>query len=233
MPGCRWTPRERPGPVLAARGGRTGPGAPRDRRQGVAAARPARAVVVRGPGAVALINELAAQAAGADEALLFLDDYHAIGSQPVHDSLGFLLEHGRPGSAWCWPAAVNPPLALARLRARGQLAEVRAAELRFTPGEAAALLQQVAAGSGLALPDQAAAALAERTEGWAAGLQLAGLSLRGQDDVAAFVAAFTGSHRFVLDFLAGEVLERQSEQVRTFLLETSVLSGCPARCATR
>ena len=112
---------------------------------------------------------------------------------------------------------------LARLRARGQLAEVRAAELRFTPGEAAALLEQVAAGSGLPLPDAAVAALAERTEGWAAGLQLAGLSLRGQDDIAGFVAAFTGSHRYVLDYLAGEVLERQSEQVRMFLLETSVL----------
>ena len=171
---------------------------------------------------VALINELAAQAA-ADEALLFLDDYHAIGSQPVHDSLGFLLEHRPAGLCVVLASRSNPPLALARLRARGQLAEVRAAELRFTRDEAAALLQQVAAGSGLALPDAAAAALAERTEGWAAGLQLAGLSLRGQGDVAAFVAAFTGSHRFVLDYLAEEVLERQSVQVRTFLLETSVL----------
>ena len=124
---------------------------------------------------------------------------------------------------WCWPAARDPPLPLARLRARGQLAELRAAELRFTGDEAAALLQQVAAGSGMALPDAAVAALAARTEGWAAGLQLAGLSLRGRADVAGFVAAFTGSHRYVLDYLAEEVLERQSEQVRTFLLETSVL----------
>jgi LuxR family transcriptional regulator, maltose regulon positive regulatory protein len=170
----------------------------------------------------ALINELAAQP-NADEALLVLDDYHLIGSQLVHDSVGFLLQH-RPDAICVVLASRNdPPLGLARLRARGQLAEVRAAELRFTPGEAAALLQQVAAGSGLALPDQAVAALAERTEGWAAGLQLAGLSLRGQDDVAGFVAAFTGSHRYVLDYLAEEVLERQSEQVRTFLLETSVL----------
>ena len=170
----------------------------------------------------ALINELAGQP-DADEALLVLDDYHVIESAPVHDSLGFLLQHQPGGICVVLASRSDPPLGLARLRARGQLAEVRAAELRFTPGEAAALLQQVAAGSGLALPDQAVAALAERTEGWAAGLQLAGLSLRGQDDVAAFVAAFTGSHRFVLDFLAGEVLERQSEQVRTFLLETSVL----------
>jgi LuxR family transcriptional regulator, maltose regulon positive regulatory protein len=170
----------------------------------------------------ALINELAGQP-DADEGLLVLDDYHVIGSQLVHDSLGFLVQH-RPDAICVVLASRNdPPLGLARLRALGQLAEVRAAELRFTPGEAAALLQQVAAGSGLALPDQAVAALAERTEGWAAGLQLAGLSLRGQDDVAGFVAAFTGSHRYVLDYLAEEVLERQSEQVRTFLLETSVL----------
>ena len=145
-----------------------------------------------------------------------------IGSPPVHDSLGFLLQHRPAGLCVVLASRSDPPLALARLRARGQLAEVRAAELRFTPGEAAALLP-AAAWSGLALPDAAVAALAERTEGWAAGLQLAGLSLRGQRDVAAFVAAFTGSHRYVLDYLAGEVLERQTAQVRTFLLETSVL----------
>ena len=122
-----------------------------------------------------------------------------------------------------WRAAADPPLPLARLRAGGQLAELRAAELRFTPGEAAALLRHAGAGSGLALPDASVAALAARAEGWAAGLQLAGLSLRGQQDVAEFVAAFTGSHRYILDYLTEEVLERQSEQVRAFLLETSVL----------
>jgi ATP/maltotriose-dependent transcriptional regulator MalT len=119
-------------------------------------------------------------------------------------------------------------LALARLRARGQLTELRASELRFTPGEAAVLLQQVAgAPSGARLdaplPDAVAATLAARTEGWAAGLQLAALSLRGQDDVDGFVAAFTGSHRHVLDYLAEEVLEQQPDRVREFLLETSVL----------
>ncbi|MGH3174762.1 MAG: tetratricopeptide repeat protein, partial [Streptosporangiaceae bacterium] len=171
----------------------------------------------------ALLNELATWPA-ADGALLVLDDYHVIGSQPVHESLGFLLQHRPPGLCVVLASRSNPPLGLARLRARGQLAELRAAELRFTPGEAAALLRYVAAGSGPALPDAAVAALAERTEGWAAGLQLAGLSLRGQHDVAAFVAAFTGSHRYVLDYLAEEVLERQSAQVRTFLLETSVLA---------
>ena len=148
--------------------------------------------------------------------------------RPVHASLGFLLEHRPPGLHLALTSRSDPPLALARLRARGQLTELRAAELRFTPGEAAALLQQVTAApggarSGAPLPDAVAAALAARTEGWAAGLQLAGLSLRGQTDVDGFVAAFTGSHRYVLDYLAEEVLEHQGEQMRTFLLETSVL----------
>ena len=166
----------------------------------------------------ALINELAA-GPDAGGVLLVLDDYHVIGSRPVHESVAFLLEHRPPGICVVLASRSDPPLPLARLRGSGQLTEVRAADLRFTSGEAAALLQHVAA----TLPDAAVAALAARTEGWAAGLQLAALSLRGQDDVAGFVAAFTGSHRYVLDFLAEEVLERQGEQVRTFLLETSVL----------
>ena len=175
------------------------------------------------PLVTALINELAA-GPDADGALLVLDDYHVIGSQPVHESLRFFLEHRPAGICVVLASRSDPPLALARLRARGQLAELRGAELRFTVGEAAALLQQqVTAGPDAALPDAAVAALAARTEGWAAGLQLAALSLRGQDDPAGFVAAFTGSHRYVLDYLAEEVLERQSEQVRAFLLETSVL----------
>ena len=180
------------------------------------------------PVVTALINEVADQP-DADEALLLvLDDYHVISSQLVHSSLGFLLEHRPPGLQLALTSRSDPPLALARLRARGQLTELRAAELRFTPGEAAVLLQQVAAAPGGArpgapLPDAVAAALAARTEGWAAGLQLAGLSLRGRSDVAGFVAAFTGSHRYVLDYLAEEVLEQQNQQLRTFLLETSVL----------
>jgi LuxR family transcriptional regulator, maltose regulon positive regulatory protein len=180
------------------------------------------------PLVTALINEVADQP-DADEALLLvLDDYHVICSQLVHESLGFLLEHRPPGLHLALTSRSDPPLALARLRAHGQLTELRAAELRFTPGEAAALLQQVAAAPGGArldapLPDAVAAALAARTEGWAAGLQLAGLSLRGQNDVDGFVAAFTGSHRYVLDFLAEEVLERQPGRVCEFLLETSVL----------
>jgi LuxR family maltose regulon positive regulatory protein len=170
----------------------------------------------------ALINDLGARPA-ADEALLVLDDYHVIGARPVHDSVQFLLEHRPPGLRLVLTSRSDPPLALARLRARGQLAELRAADLRFTAAEAGALLRQMAGGPGAALPGTAVAALAARTEGWAAGLQLAALSLRGQADAAAFVAAFTGSHRYVLDYLGEEVLECQPEQLQTFLLETSVL----------
>ena len=174
------------------------------------------------PLVTALINELAARP-GDGKVRLVLDDYHLIDSRPVHASVGFLLEHRPPGLGVVLGSRIDPALALARLRARGQLAELRASELRFTQDEAAALLQQIAAVPAAALPDADVAALAARTEGWAAGLQLAGLSLRGQADVAGFVATFTGSHRYVLDFLAEEVLERQPGQVRMFLLETSVL----------
>src|SRR5262245_37999824 len=176
------------------------------------------------PLVTALINEVAGQpdADGDEAVLLVLDDYHVISSPLVHESLGFLLEHRPLGLQLALTSRSDPPLALARLRARGQLTELRAAELRFTSPEAAALLQQVAAGSGgarpgaplLQVPEAVAAALAARTEGWAAGLQLAGLSLRGRSDVDGFVAAFTGSHRYVLDYLAEEVLEHQREQVR-------------------
>jgi LuxR family transcriptional regulator, maltose regulon positive regulatory protein len=167
----------------------------------------------------ALINELAADP-GADEVLLVLDDYHLVDSASVHESVAFLLENLPPGLRVVVSGRADPPLPLARLRARGQLAELRVAELRFTGEEAAALLSE-AAGPGL--PGPAVAALLARTEGWAAGLQLAGLSLRGHADAAGFVAAFSGSHRFVLDYLADEVLDDQPGEVRAFLLETSVL----------
>ncbi len=167
----------------------------------------------------ALINELAGQP-GEDDLLLVLDDYHLIDSPPVHTLVAFLLEHLPPGLHLVLASRADPPLPLARLRAGRQLAELRADELRFTSEEAGALLREVA---GPGLPGAAADALAARTEGWAAGLQLAALSLRGQADAAGFVAAFSGSHRYVLDYLADEVLEHQSGQVRTFLLETSLL----------
>ena len=167
----------------------------------------------------ALVNELANRP-GEDEVLLVLDDYHLVGSRLVHASLDFLLEHLPPGLHLVLATRADPPLPLARLRARGQLTELRAADLRFTADEAAALLRQA---TGTDLAAVSVTALTARTEGWAAGLQLAGLSLRGQQDAAGFVAAFSGSHRYVLDYLAGEVLEHQPDHVRAFLLETSVL----------
>ncbi|HEY2521429.1 MAG TPA: LuxR C-terminal-related transcriptional regulator [Streptosporangiaceae bacterium] len=180
------------------------------------------------PLVTALINEVADQPDPDAPLLLVLDDYHVISSLLVHESLGFLLEHRPPGLRLALTSRSDPPLALARLRARGQLTELRAADLRFTPDEAAVLLAQVTAAPGEArpeapLPDTIAAALAARTEGWAAGLQLAALSLRGQPDAAGFTAAFTGSHRHILDFLTEEVLEQQPDRQREFLLETSVL----------
>jgi ATP/maltotriose-dependent transcriptional regulator MalT len=165
----------------------------------------------------ALVNELAH---ADDELVLVLDDYHLIQAAAVHASLGFLLEHQPAGLRLVLASRTDPPLPLARLRARGQLAELRAADLRFTPEEAAQLLR---AAVGPELSEAAVAALEARTEGWVAGLQLAALSLRGHGDIAAFVDGFSGGHRYVLDYLTEEVLARQPEPLRGFLLETSVL----------
>jgi ATP/maltotriose-dependent transcriptional regulator MalT len=163
-----------------------------------------------------LVNDLAT----ASEVVLVLDDYHLIEAPAIHESVVFLLEHLPAGLRLVIASRTDPPLPLPRLRGRGQLAELRAGELRFTRPEAAALLREAV---GADLPDDAIAALEARTEGWAAGLQLAGLSLRGHADPAGFIAGFSGSHRYVLDYLAEEVLDRQPEPVRAFLLETSVL----------
>src|SRR5262249_54811237 len=159
---------------------------------------------------MALVNELAADP-GPDEVLLVLDDYHLVGSGPVHESVAFLLENLPPGLRVVVSGRAGPPLPLARLRARRQLAGGRAADPRFTAEEAAAL------------PGRPAGAVVGRPEGGAAGLRVAGVALRGQADRAGFVAAFSGSHRFVLDYLADEVLAGQPGPVRAFLLETSVL----------
>jgi LuxR family maltose regulon positive regulatory protein len=132
-----------------------------------------------------------------------------------------LDQHQPAGISVVLASRSHPPLRLARMRARGRLTELHAADLRFTVGETAALLRRDAAGSGLT--DDMMAALTIRTEGWAAGLQLSALSLRGQDDVTGFVSAFTGTNRYILDFLTEEVLERQDEPVRRFLLDTSIL----------
>lgn len=151
---------------------------------------------------------------------LVLDDYHLVDSKAVNHALAFLLEHLPPQLHLVITTREDPALPLARLRARGQLVELRAAELRFTPAEAAEFLGDV---MGLDLSADEIAQLEARTEGWIAGLQLAALSLRGRSDSAAFIRAFTGSQRFVLDYLVEEVLQRQGERVRSFLLQTAVL----------
>ncbi len=168
-----------------------------------------------------LINELADQSPDG-QLVLVLDDYHLIEAQAVHASVRFLLEHRPPGLGVVLASRSDPPLALARLRARGQLAELRIAELRFTADEADALLAE-ALGAGVRLHAAAAATLAARTEGWAAGLQLAALSMRAHPDVDGFLTTFSGTNRYVLDFLTEEVLERQPEPLRQSLLDTSIL----------
>ena len=155
-----------------------------------------------------------------DEFVLVLDDYHAIDAQPVDQALTFLVEHLPPQLHLVIATREDPPLPLARFRARGQLTELRATDLRFTSSEAAAFLNHV---MGLRLSTDDIAALEARTEGWIAGLQLAALSMHGRSDTARFIQAFTGSHRFVLDYLVEEVLERQPDRVRSFLLHTALL----------
>ena len=153
--------------------------------------------------------------------VLVLDDYHLIDAQPVHDGIAFLLDHLPPQMHMIIASRADPPLPLSRLRGRGELAELRASDLRFAPDEAAAFLNEV---MGLDLSTQDVTALEARTEGWIAGLQLAALSMQGRDDVAGFITAFTGNDRYIVDYLVEEVLQRQPERVRSFLLQTSVLS---------
>lgn len=164
-----------------------------------------------------LVNEMASVA---QAYVLVLDDYHVIEAQAVQEAVAFLLAHLPPQAHVVLATREDPPLPLARLRARGQLTELRAADLRFRESEAAAFLNQV---MGLALEAEEVAALERRTEGWIAGLQLAAISMRGQEDAAGFIAAFAGSHRFVLDYLMEEVLQQQPEEVQIFLLRTSIL----------
>jgi LuxR family maltose regulon positive regulatory protein len=166
---------------------------------------------------VSLINDVAAIPGSI---ILVLDDHHTIESSPVDDALAFLLEHMPPKMHLAIATREDPHLPVARLRARGQLTEVRASDLRFTSSEAAEFLHQ---SMGLDLSPEDIAALETRTEGWIAGLQLAGLSMQGQEDAASLIRSFTGSHRYVLDYLVEEVLERQPESVQTFLLQTSIL----------
>jgi len=155
-----------------------------------------------------------------DNFVLVLDDYHVLDSKPVDEALTFLLKH-LPGQMHLIVATrEDPHLPLARLRARGQLTELRITDLRFTPSEAAEFLNQV---MGLNLSTENINALEARTEGWIAGLQLAAISMRGYPDAASFIQSFTGSHHFVLDYLVEEVLQQQPESVLAFLLRTSIL----------
>ncbi|MDX6293315.1 MAG: hypothetical protein QOH50_2390 [Kribbellaceae bacterium] len=173
----------------------------------------------------ALVNDVtrAGEHAPGERWVLVLDDYHAIKASEVHEAMAFLLDHLPDHLHLMMATRSDPPLPLARLRSRGQLTEVRAADLRFTASEARDFLNRV---MGLDLTVADVDALEERTEGWIVGLQLAALSLRGipeRGEVAGFIEAFTGSNRFVIDYLADEVLARQSAHVREFLLGTAVL----------
>jgi LuxR family maltose regulon positive regulatory protein len=164
-----------------------------------------------------LINEIEAIS---KDFTLVLDDYHVIENRSIHDELAFLLEHMPPQMHLFIASRTDPPLPLARLRARSQITELRAADLRFEPEEVAAFLNGM---TGLNLSADDVAALEERTEGWIAGLQLVALSLRDKRDIPNFINEFTGTHRYVLDYLAEEVLHKQPEDVRDFLLRTAIL----------
>jgi LuxR family transcriptional regulator, maltose regulon positive regulatory protein len=164
-----------------------------------------------------LINEIDAVDA---DVLLVLDDYHVIEAPPVHDGLAFLLDHLPPRMRVVLASRAEPPLPLARFRVRGELTELRADDLRFTPDEASAFLNEVMA---LGLSPTDAATLERRTEGWIAGLKLAALSMQARGDVRGFVDAFSGDHRYIADYLVDEVLSAEPERVRRFLLGTAIL----------
>nr|MBA2556760.1 helix-turn-helix transcriptional regulator [Chloroflexota bacterium] len=155
-----------------------------------------------------------------NDVVLVLDDYHTIDGQDIQEGMAFLLEHMPPQMHVVITTRADPTLPLARLRARGELVELRAADLRFSSDEAAAYLNEA---MGLDLEVRDLAALGERTEGWIAALQLAALSMQGRDDVTGFIAGFAGDDRYIVDYLVEEVLQRQPEAVRSFLLQTSIL----------
>ena len=152
---------------------------------------------------------------------LVLDDYHVVEAEAIHSAVTFLLEHMPPEMHLIISSRTDPPLPLARLRARGQLTQLVATDLRCTLDEATAFLNEV---MDLSLSAEAVATLEARTEGWIAGLQLAALSIREQEDVSEFISAFTGRNRHVLDYLTEEVLGRQPEPLKAFLLRTSILN---------
>ena len=156
---------------------------------------------------------------------LVLDDFHLITEQQIHDGLTFLVDNLPPQMHLILSSRADPPWPLARLRARGEMTELRTGDLRFAPEEAAAFLNDV---MGLNISPEDVTALEARTEGWIAGLQMAALSMRGRKDVSGFIKAFSGSHRFILDYLVEEVLDRQSSDIQEFLLKTSILERMTA-----
>ena len=164
-----------------------------------------------------LVNDIADSSR---EIVLVLDDFQLVEDSSIRDAIVFLLENLPTTLHLVIASRSDPLLPIAQLRVRGELIELRAADLRFTDDEAASFLND---GMGLQLPPEDVAALDSRTEGWIAGLQLAALSIRGNEDVSGFIAGFTGSHRFVIDYLVEEVLDRQPDDVRDFLLRTSIL----------
>lgn len=169
---------------------------------------------------VALTGLINALSASARTLALILDDYHLIETQAIHDAFTFLLEHLPPHIHLFMASRVDPPLPLARLRARGQLQELRAAELRFTRAEVSAFLLQA---TGQALSESEISALDARVEGWIAGLQLMALSLRGRSERDSLITSFSGNHRYIMDYLTGEVLDHLPTELHSFLLQTSIL----------
>lgn len=169
-----------------------------------------------------IINEIAGLSGAGfpDKIILVLDDYHLIDSQPVNEALRFLIENLPPRMHIAITSRDDPLLPLPRLRARGELTELRATDLRFSSTEAAEFLNQV---MGLNLSKDDITSLDTRTEGWIAGLQLAALSLQGNADTSKLIQSFTGSNRLVLDYLIEEVLDQQPEEIKNFLLQTAIL----------
>ena len=166
---------------------------------------------------VSLVNDIAAL----NEQIIFvLDDYHVITNPDIHHALDFFIDHLPPNFHLVMTTRQDPPLALARLRVRGQLTEIRAANLQFSPIESDEFLNRLMS---LGLTETDVTALSERTEGWIAGLRLAALALENENDKHKFINAFTASNRFLTDYLLDEVLSRQEPQLYEFLLRTSIL----------
>ncbi|MAS33655.1 MAG: helix-turn-helix transcriptional regulator [Anaerolineaceae bacterium] len=171
---------------------------------------------------IPLLNDITTMA---NDFVLVLDDYHVLESQEIDSGLAFLIDNQPPQMHIVITTREDPRLPVARLRARSQLTELRAADLRFTPEEAAEFLNNA---MGLSLSPEDIIALEQRTEGWIAGLQLAAISMQGQKDVGQFIQSFTGSHRFIVDYLVEEVLNHQPDSVRDFLFQTSILDRLSA-----